>query len=124
MSSDSGKSQRALLAEARRAARDAQTKQREAARERERRVLELATQVIVNLEERDVVIERTERRAAKALKTLVDVERLSVRDVVAACGGRLDEREAGRLRRIANADAGGADGAASDVMSRRDPDSR
>ena len=96
----SEKSQRALLAEARKAARDAQTKQREAARVRERRVLDLATQVIVNLDERDLVVERTERRAGEALQELVDAEGLSVREALEACGSRLDEREATRLRRI------------------------
>lgn len=96
----SEKSQRALLAEARRAARDAQSKQREAARARERRVLDLAVTVIANLDERDLVVERTERAAGSALHELVDVEGLSVREALEACGSRLDEREATRLRRI------------------------
>jgi hypothetical protein len=96
----SEKSQRAVLAEARKAARDAQTKQREAARARERRVLDLATTVIAAMDERDLVVERTERRAGEALRELVDVEGLSVRDTLEACGSRLDEREATRLRRI------------------------
>lgn len=96
----SEKSQRALLAEARKAARDAQSKQREAARARERRVLDLAVTVIANLDERDLVVERTERAAGAALQELVDVEGLSVREALEACGSRLDEREATRLRRI------------------------
>lgn len=96
----SEKSQRALLAEARKAARDAQSKQREAARARERRVLDLAVTVIANLDERDLVVERTERLAGAALQELVDVEGLSVREALEACGSRLDEREATRLRRI------------------------
>ena len=94
------KSQRALLVEARRAARDAQTKQREAARSRERRVLDLATTVIAAMEERDRVAERTERRAGEALRELIDAEGLSVREMLKACGSRLDEREAHRMRRI------------------------
>lgn len=100
MSNGSEKSQRGLLAEARKAARDAQTKQRETARARERRVLDLATTVIVNLDERDLVVERTERRVGEALQELVDQEGLSVRETLEACGDRLDEREAARLRRI------------------------
>lgn len=95
------KSQRTLLVEARKAARDAQTKQREAARSRERRVLDLATTVIAAMDERDLVAERTERRAGKALRELVDVEGLSVRETLEACGSRVDERDANRLRRIA-----------------------
>src|SRR5690349_10516699 len=101
----SEKSQRALLAGARKAARDAQTRQREAARARERRVLDLATTVIANLDERDVVVERTERLAGGALHELVDVEGLSVREALEACGSRLEEREATRLRRIAQIEA-------------------
>lgn len=96
----SEKSQRALLAEARRTARDAQTKLREAARQREQRVLDLATTVIAAVEERDQVVERTERSAAEALRELVDVQGLSVRETLEVCGGRIDEREATRLRRI------------------------
>ena len=96
----SEKSQRALLAEARKAARDAQSKQREAARARERRVLDLAVTVIANLDERDLVVERTERAAGAALRELVDVEGLSVREALEACVSRLDEGEATRLRRI------------------------
>jgi hypothetical protein len=96
----SEKSQRAVLAEARKAARDAQTKQREAARARERRVLDLATTVIAAMDERDLVVERTELRAGEALRELVDVEGLSVRETLEACGRRLDEREATRLRRV------------------------
>ena len=96
----SEKSQRAVLAEARKAARDAQTKQREAARARERRVLDLATTVIANLDERDLVVDRTERLAGGALQELIDVEGLNVREALEACGSRLDEREATRLRRI------------------------
>lgn len=96
----SEKSQRALLAEARRAARDAQTKRREAARQREQRVLDLATTVIAAVEERDQVVERTEHSAAEALRELVDVQGLSVRETLEVCGGRIDEREATRLRRI------------------------
>jgi hypothetical protein len=94
------KSQRTLLVEARRAARDAQTKQRNAARSRERRVLDLATAVIAAMDERDLVADRTERRAGEALRELVEVEGLSVRETLEACGSRLDEREANRLRRI------------------------
>lgn len=36
---------------------------------------------------------RIERRAGEALRELVDVERLSVRETLEACGGRIDERE-------------------------------
>lgn len=100
----SEKSQRALLAEARKAARDAQTRQREAARARERRVLDLATTVIAAMGERDLVVERIERRAGEALRELVDVEGLSVRATLEACGNRLDEREATRLRRVLQTD--------------------
>lgn len=96
----SEKSLRALLAEARKAARDAQTKRREAGRARERRVLDLAVTVIANLDERDLVVERTERLAGGALQELVDVEGLSVREALEACGSRVDEREATRLRRV------------------------
>lgn len=95
------KSERALLAEARKAARDAQTRQREAARAREQRVLDLATTVIVNLDERDLVVERTERRAGEALREMVHAEGLSAREALEACGARLDHREATRLRRTA-----------------------
>ena len=96
----SEKSQRALIAEARKAARDAQTKHREAGRARERRILDLATTVIAAMDERDQVVERTERRAGEGLRELIDVEGLSVRETLESCGGRIDEREATRLRRV------------------------
>jgi hypothetical protein len=100
----SEKSQRALIAEARKAARDAQTKQREVGRARERRILDLATTVIAAIDERDQVVERTEQRAGEALRELIDVEGLGVRETVQSCGAKIDEREATRLRRIAQID--------------------
>lgn len=96
----SEKSQRALLAEARKAARDAQSKRREAARSREKRIEDLAVTVMVAVAERDQVVEQAERRAGEALQEMTDTEGLSLREAVEWCGDALDEREATRLRRI------------------------
>ena len=96
----SEKSQRALVAEARKAARDAQSKKRAAARSREKRIEDLAVTVMVAVAERDQVVEQTERRAGEALQELTEIEGLSLREAVEWCGEALDEREATRLRRI------------------------
>ena len=96
----SQKSQRSMVTEARRAARDAQSKRREAARIREKRIEDLAITVMVAVAERDQVVEQVERRAGEALQEMTGGEGLSIREAVEWCGEALDEREATRLRRI------------------------
>lgn len=93
------KSERTLRAEARRTARDAQTRRREQARQREKRIEDLAVTVIAAVAERDLVIARTEQRAGEALREMTEREGLSLGDAVEWCGEALDEREAARLRR-------------------------
>lgn len=96
----SEKSQRALVAEARRTARDAQTKRRADAQARDKRIEDLAVTVMVAVAERNQVVAQTERRAGEALREMTEAEGLSLSEAVEWCGDTLDEREATRLRRI------------------------
>jgi hypothetical protein len=96
----SEKSQRALVAEARRTARDAQTKRRADAQARDKRIEDLAVTVMVAVAERNQVVEQTERRAGEALREMTEAEGLSLSEAVEWCGDTLDERDATRLRRI------------------------
>lgn len=67
--------------------------------EKERRVIAQAEVIMIAIGERDSAIAVTEARAAAALRELVEVEGLTVREAVEWCGGSLDPREANRLRR-------------------------
>lgn len=101
-------SQRQLRVAARRAARDGQSKRREAAKARAKRIEDLAVTVIVALAEREKVVESTGRRAGRAIREMTEVEGLSLREAVEWCGEALDVREATRLRRIVKIEDGQA----------------
>jgi hypothetical protein len=93
-------SQRQLRVAARRAARDGQSKRREAARARAKRLEDLAVTVMVAVAEREKVIEQADRRAGEAMREMTEVEGLSLREAVEWCGEAIDVREATRLRRL------------------------
>jgi len=93
-------SQRQLRVAARRAARDGQSKRREAAQARAKRLEDLAVTVMVAVAEREQVIEQADRRAGEAMREMTEVEGLSLREAVEWCGEAIDVREATRLRRL------------------------
>lgn len=86
--------------EARRAALDAQSKRRRERAEREKRLEDLAVQVLVAIRERDAAVVEADRRAGKALREMTEDEGLSAREAVEWCGGEITLREATRLRRL------------------------
>lgn len=89
---------------ARRTAREMADKRRRESAERERRVMELAEQVMVAIGERDEAVAAAEQRAARALRSLVDGEGLSLSEAAAWCGDTLTVREARRIRDLLDTD--------------------
>jgi hypothetical protein len=92
-------SQQTLRQVARRRTREMAERHRRKRAEKERRVVAQAEVVMIAIGERDAAIAVAEARAAAALRELVEVEGLTVREAVEWCGGSLDTREANRLRR-------------------------
>ncbi len=83
--------------------------------ERERRLEDLAVQVLTAVAERDEAVADTERRAGAALRQMTAGEGLTLREAAAWCGDRVSAREATRLRQLAGGDGepeGESDGAA------------
>src|SRR5665811_498352 len=93
--------QQSIRQEARRAALDAQSKRRRERAEREKRLEDLAVQVLVAMRERDAAVADADRRAGKALREMTEDEGLSAREAVEWCGDEITMREATRLRRLA-----------------------
>ena len=93
--------QQSIRQEARRAALDAQSKRRRERAEREKRLEDLAVQVLVAVRERDAAAADADRRAGNALREMTEDEGLSVREAVEWCGGQITTREATRLQRLA-----------------------
>jgi hypothetical protein len=97
-------SQQTIKQEARRAAREVAGKRRKEREERERRLVDLAEQVMVAIGQRDAAVAETERRAGEALRELTEIEGLSLGEAVEWCGETVTVREAARLRMLSNAD--------------------
>ena len=95
-------SQRTIRQRARRTAREMAAKRRNAREKWERRVMDLAEQVMVAIGERDAAVIETEKRAGEALRDLTQREGLSVSEAVGWCGETVTVREATRLRRLAS----------------------
>jgi len=93
--------QQSIRQEARRAALDAQSKRRRERAEREKRLEDLAVQVLVAIRERDAAVADADHRAGQALCHMTEDEGLSVREAVEWCGDELTTREARRLRHLA-----------------------
>ena len=108
-------SQQTIKQRARRKAHDAVARQRKERAERERRLENLAVQVLTAVEERDAAGADTERRAGAALREMTEVEGLTLREAVDWCGEEISVREATRLRRLAGDD--GETAAAADEAS-------
>lgn len=85
---------------ARRAALDAQARLRAQRAAREKRLGDLAVQVLTAVGERDAAVANAERRAGAALAEMTAVEGLAMREAVDWCGEQINVREATRLRRL------------------------
>lgn len=90
--------QQSVRQSVRRSALGAQLARRKEPADQERRLEALAVAVLTALGERDAAVRETERRAGVALRTVIDDERLSVREAVEWCasGGTLREVTRGR----------------------------
>jgi hypothetical protein len=84
----------------RQVARRATMNGRRARAERERRLENLAIDVLVAIRRRDSAILEAEAAAGEALRAMLDGEGLSLRAAVEWCGGEITVREASRLRRV------------------------
>ena len=92
-------SQQSVRPAARRSALDAQAVLRKERADRERRLEALAVAVLTALGERDALVRDAERRAAQAVRTMIDDEGLSLREAVDWCGSSVTVRELARLLR-------------------------
>ena len=108
-------SQQTIKQRARRKAHDAVARQRKERAERERRLEDLAVQVLTAVEERDAAVADTEQRAGAALRQMTEAEGLTLSEAVEWCGEEISVREATRLRRLAgdDGDAVGEEGESS-----------
>ena len=106
-------SQQTIKQRARRKAHDAVARQRKERAERERRLEDLAVQVLTAVEERDAAVADTEKRAGAALRQMTEAEGLTLSEAVEWCGEEISVREATRLRRLAGDDGGDTAGESS-----------
>lgn len=95
-------SQQTIKQQARRTAREVAERRRLARVEKERRMTDLAEQVMVALGERDQAVVAAETRAGAALREWTEVEGQTLAEMVEWCDGLLTPREATRLRRLAD----------------------
>jgi hypothetical protein len=80
---------------------DAQAVLRKVRADRERRLEDLAVEVLIALGERDGAVQDAELRAGEALRVMTVDEGLSVREAADWCGGGVTVRDVTRLRRLA-----------------------
>ncbi|MGE9808989.1 hypothetical protein [Janibacter sp. G1551] len=107
-------SQQTIKQQARRTAREMADKLRREREEREKRLIDLAEQVMVAVGHRDAAVAETEKRAGEALRELTEAEGLSLGEAVEWCGEPVTVREATRLRRLAGEDRSEPDGGVAD----------
>lgn len=103
-------SQQTIKQQARRTAREVAERRRLARVEKERRMTDLAEQVMVAIGERDQAVIDAEARAGAALREWTEVEGQTLAEMVEWCDGLLTPREATRLRRLADDSAANGDG--------------
>ena len=85
--------------DARRRVTEALSAQRKERLELERRLADLAVQILAAIAERDEAVQSAEQQAADAVRALI-VEHLSIAEIVDLCGGQLDTKELTRLSKI------------------------
>ena len=98
-------SQQTIKQKARRTVRETAERRRKERLERERRIEDLAAQVMTAIGERDEAVAKKERRAGTALRELTEVEGISLAEAVEWCDEQISVREATRLRRLVDDDA-------------------
>ena len=103
-------SQQTIRQQARRTAREMAAKRRRERQERDRRVVDLAEQVMLAIGQRDAAVAEAEKRAGEALRELTEREGLSLGEAVEWCGETITVREATRLRRLASEPQASDDG--------------
>lgn len=85
--------------DARRRVTEALSAQRKERLQQERRLADLAVQILTAIAERDQAVHTSEQQAADAVRTLL-AEHLSIAEIADLCGGQLDTKELTRLSRI------------------------
>ena len=85
--------------DARRRVAEALSAQRKERIEQERRLADLAVDILAAIAERDEAVQAAEQQAADAVRALLG-ERLSIAEIADLCGGQVDAKELTRLSRI------------------------
>lgn len=85
--------------DARRRVTEALSAQRKERLEQERRLADLAVQILAAIAERDEAVQSAEQQAADAVRALL-AEHLSIAEIGDLCGGQVDIKELARLSRI------------------------
>lgn len=85
--------------DARRRVTEALSAQRKERLEQERRLADLAVDILTAVAERDEAINAAEQRAADAVRALL-AEHLSIAEIADLCGGQLDTKKLTKLSRI------------------------
>ncbi|CAL8979787.1 hypothetical protein PROP_02929 [Propionicimonas sp. T2.31MG-18] len=85
--------------DARRRVTEALSAQRKERLQQERRLADLAVQILAAIAERDEAVHAAEHQAADAVRALL-AEHLSIAEIADLCGGQVDIKELTRLSRI------------------------
>lgn len=85
--------------DARRRVTEALSAQRKERLEQERRLADLAVQILTAIAERDEAVHSAEQQAADAVRALL-AEQVSVAGIADLCGGQIEIKELTRLSRI------------------------
>ena len=85
--------------DARRRVTEALSAQRKERLEQERRLADLAVEILTAIAERDEAVHAAEQQAADAVRALL-AEHLSIAEIADLCGGQVDVKELTRLSRI------------------------
>jgi len=90
--------------DARRRVAEALSAQRKERLEQERRLADLAVQILAAIAERDEAVQVAEQQAADAVRALL-AEHVSIAEIADLCGGQVNVKELTRLSRIPPAPA-------------------
>lgn len=85
--------------DARRRVTEALSAQRKERLEQERRLADLAVQILTAIAERDQAVQTADEVAADAVRALL-AQHLSITEIADLCGGQIDIKELNRLSRI------------------------
>lgn len=85
--------------DARRRVAEALSAQRKERLEQERRLADLAVDILAAIAERDEAVQSAEQQAADAVRALL-AEHRSIAEIADLCGGQIDVKELTRLSRI------------------------